>query len=566
MVEVYENIKKQFDVETHLKNSFYSLVETLSPDVAGVIVCDKTNNFDILLKESSSYSNEEEGITKECLNEASNSYFELVSEERNILLYRRDEDDKTKDYNPFFNNIYQEMCIPLINKKENIIGCLVLGYYTKEKAISIDSLLQYDVSQQLVSFNSFYETWYKKHKEKDEFMNTVLILMEIVRNKDPFMAYHPYSVAQWATAIAKELDLERETINKIYLACILHDIGKLYIPGDILNKATTFTSKDYEAVKKHPEYSYHIIKNLPKCEYDLKDIARIVLYHHERYDGKGYPYGLKGDNIPLESRIIAVADAVDAMMSERSYKKPRSIDYIIKELIKNKGKQFDPDITKIMIDMLLRTKEINEDILSLPVLWATLCITTYRDSITIDGTLLKTDNGHAFNFNHIKLSEKIEDDKVKRVNLYIKEKKNIHMFTGKIDNMDNNNIYLSDLNIEPTYDTFYVLWELIGKIVKDNHEIQINIYKISGNGLFFSVDDPDFDPNFLVNMDAFSLKILFDDDVEIITTAKTTYQFMMNNVHYYHAKYINISDPIKDKIYRELFRRQIEVKKLSKIS
>jgi len=131
-----------------------------------------------------------------------------------------------------------------------------------------------------------------------------------------------------ASKIAEKMGLSEEEINNTYWAGMAHDIGKLLVSIDILNKKTSLTDKEYELIKKHPIWGY---KALSKSD-SLKHIAKYVLYHHERWDGRGYPEGIKGDNIPLISRILAVADAWDAMTSKRAYRAPFSREEALKEI------------------------------------------------------------------------------------------------------------------------------------------------------------------------------------------------------------------------------------------
>jgi len=129
-----------------------------------------------------------------------------------------------------------------------------------------------------------------------------------------------------------------------------YDIGKIGIPEDILNKPGLLTEEEYRIVQRHPVISAEILERFEH----LRELAHIVRYHHERWDGKGYPEGLSGEEIPIESRILAVADAFDAMTSDRPYRKALKLEKAIEEIRKNKGKQFDPDIVEVFIDVILR--------------------------------------------------------------------------------------------------------------------------------------------------------------------------------------------------------------------
>jgi len=150
------------------------------------------------------------------------------------------------------------------------------------------------------------------------------------------------------SGIAMELcDVE---IFELEMSGLFHDIGKVYIKPEILSKSGALTPEEWNEVLRHPEIGYFFLSNYP----GLKGIAKYVLYHHERYDGTGYPAGLKGEEIPLLSRIIAVADSYDAMTNKRPYKATLDEEAAILELINNKERQFDPNIVDIFIKKVLK--------------------------------------------------------------------------------------------------------------------------------------------------------------------------------------------------------------------
>jgi polar amino acid transport system substrate-binding protein len=155
-------------------------------------------------------------------------------------------------------------------------------------------------------------------------------------------------VARYALKIAERLNLDPETTKKIYWAGYLHDIGKIFVPQDILNKPGRFTEEEYNLVKIHPVKSEELVLEIE----DLAEIARIIRHHHERWDGKGYPDGLSDDDIPLGSRILEIADAFEAMTSKRPYKRALTLKEAIEELKRCSGTQFDPKLVEIMVSVI----------------------------------------------------------------------------------------------------------------------------------------------------------------------------------------------------------------------
>jgi putative nucleotidyltransferase with HDIG domain len=175
---------------------------------------------------------------------------------------------------------------------------------------------------------------------------TVNALAITVENRDPYTAGHQQRVAQLACAIAKEIGLSQCQINSIHVAGTLHDIGKIYVPAEILSKPGRLTDVEFSLIKTHAQVGYEILRNI---EFE-SPIAHIVLQHHERINGTGYPLGLKGDDILLEAKILAVADVVEAIHSHRPYRPAVGIDKALHEIAKNKGIYYDP----IAVDACLK--------------------------------------------------------------------------------------------------------------------------------------------------------------------------------------------------------------------
>ncbi|PRX23143.1 putative nucleotidyltransferase with HDIG domain [Orenia metallireducens] len=174
-------------------------------------------------------------------------------------------------------------------------------------------------------------------KFKDRIVLITSIGLELY---DDYTRSHSENVAKLAKKIAIELGLSQQDLAKTYYAGLLHDIGKILIPNEILNKPDRLTDREYQIIKKHPVLGYRISNKYP----ELKEIARLILYHHERWNGKGYPQGLVGDEIPLISQVLAVADAWDAMTSKRPYHNPLSKELALKEIKDNRGSQFAPKV------------------------------------------------------------------------------------------------------------------------------------------------------------------------------------------------------------------------------
>jgi len=174
-------------------------------------------------------------------------------------------------------------------------------------------------------------------------------LVMAVDAKDRYTRDHCDLVAEYAVKLATRMSLSDEAKRALRIAGLLHDIGKLVVPDEILKKPAPLTQDEYETMQRHVKISEVLIREVPQ----LKDVLQAVSCHHERYDGTGYPRGLKGDRIPLLGRIIALADAHSAMSLDRPYRKAMSHDRVLAELVAGAGIQFDPEITKMFVELLL---------------------------------------------------------------------------------------------------------------------------------------------------------------------------------------------------------------------
>ncbi len=195
----------------------------------------------------------------------------------------------------------------------------------------------------------------KNTELRTAYIQTIRALAEAIDAKDAYTRGHSERVAVYASRLGNQMGLRKEMIERIYFAGLLHDVGKIGIPDAIITKPDRLTVEEYEEIKRHPEIGAKILEPV---EF-LHSIVPCVRHHHEWYDGcqSGYPERLAGDQIPLPSRVILVADTVEAMTSDRPYRKALSIDVVVAELHKYSGTQFDP----IVVDAFLRLLEDEGD-------------------------------------------------------------------------------------------------------------------------------------------------------------------------------------------------------------
>ena len=180
-------------------------------------------------------------------------------------------------------------------------------------------------------YSSLEETFQKE---------TIHSMIKLLEHHDPYTRGHSENVARLASEFAEFIGLGPEKVKSLYWAGIIHDLGKVLIPHNILNKPDKLTLEEYEFIKKHPVLAYDVFKK----NQTMKEISIYIRHHHERYDGKGYPDGLSGTGIPFESRILTIADSWDAMTRDRVYREALSYEKALEEMEKNRGLQFDPEL------------------------------------------------------------------------------------------------------------------------------------------------------------------------------------------------------------------------------
>jgi HD-GYP domain-containing protein (c-di-GMP phosphodiesterase class II) len=207
------------------------------------------------------------------------------------------------------------------------------------------NVLGEEVGQARIREIEFYKE--ARKKEASLFEQTTEALANAIDAKDRYTHGHSTRVAMYSRQIAKEAGLSDEECSEVYFAALLHDVGKIGIRDEVINKTGRLTEEEFEHIKTHTVLGNQILSSIRQSPY-LSDGAHC---HHERYDGKGYPEGLAGEDIPVYARIIAVADAFDAMTSTRSYRDALPMTKVREEIVNGMGKQFDPEFAKIMLHL-----------------------------------------------------------------------------------------------------------------------------------------------------------------------------------------------------------------------
>ena len=271
-------------------------------------------------------------IKNECRND--DLIARIGGDEFAVVFLKTDASEATQIINSIQNRASNQ-------KVANVALSISFGYDTKDKE-----------EQTLFEVLANAENHMYRHKISERSSmrsNTIDIIINTLFEKSNRESLHSKRVSQICQAIAANMDFEKDDIRQITMAGLVHDIGKIGVDEKILNKAGKLDNSEWEEIKKHPETGWRILS----ATNEFSDLAQFILEHHEKWDGKGYPNGLKGQEIAVEARIIAIADAYDAMTHDRSYRKGFSKDEAAVEIQRCSGTQFDPEIVDVFVNKVL---------------------------------------------------------------------------------------------------------------------------------------------------------------------------------------------------------------------
>ena len=275
---------------------------------------------------------------------------------------RRKKVKENSRYKKFFTELVQqlssvkaEVALPIFFRDE-LLGILILGEKLSKRKflpeeLTFLSILSSDVAMAIRNASLFENLRLQLEKNQKLFLQTISALAEAIEAKDKYTIGHTERVVDLSLKIAHQLRKMKKIKNwdkferDLKIAALLHDIGKIGVPEAILNKSASLTEEEWEVVKKHPLIGVEILSPIE----ELKEVISAIKYHHERYDGRGYPEGIKGKKIPLIAAIIAVADAYDAMTSDRPYRKALPPHQAKQEIKRNKGLQFHPQVVEAFL-------------------------------------------------------------------------------------------------------------------------------------------------------------------------------------------------------------------------
>ena len=494
----------------------------------------------------------------------------LIGKNKNSSMYEYINDlDGSENLNQEESRSYIFAFTPFSETKENEYF-LFLVMHLKSEAENIYNLFK----EKEYILKNVFENIYRDLFANDDLFQILDIFTEMMEKRDSYMPYHMTNVSDIARRIGIKIGLDTNDLELVSIASSVHDVGKVFISDTIINKAGALTNEEYDAVRKHTEYSAELVSVAFSNIYKYKQIPDIISKHHENYDGSGYPYKLKGESIPLLSRIIRIADSVDAMASSRSYKNKSSLNEIIKDLEKFKGTYYDPGIIPYAIEAINeieKTKFNLERDQEVIFTNAAISIKDY-DNNRIDsysGTFqFKNDKGRfktrLFSNNH----ETIIRSNNHKVSIIFMRNGELIEFNSKVSGFSKGELFLKDIIVRPIDKLFSMSWNSQCTIRKNKAQDYIfRIIELGASGIVLEANDKKVFDSYLVSLDEV-LEIKINEIVDTLhldlkVNVKVQNVYFINNKMQIMCSYLDLKPQDTDMILKVLFRKQSELRRIS---
>lgn len=336
------------DINTILSNIAEHAVNSVGVSYTRVLILEENGGYRCLAAQTQQGNDTQLPVGAMEPLVAEHYYHWIMQGKKAAVVDRRDADLHDEEREALFLSGAKYLCLsPLIGADEPV-GLLVFGETRENHREPFDASkirLVNVISDQAAS--AIQRTMLHEQLE-ESFLQTVISLANAMDARDTYTGDHSQRMATLAVSVCREMDLSQEQIQAMRWAAILHDIGKIGVPDEILRKPGPLTQEEWETMERHPEIGARIVAPVKK----LTPVSPIIRAHHERFDGTGYPRGLKGDNIPVESRILSVVDAYIAIRDERVYSESHTHEEAIAEIRRNSGTQFDPEVVEVFCNVL----------------------------------------------------------------------------------------------------------------------------------------------------------------------------------------------------------------------
>lgn len=319
-------------------------------------------------------------------------------------------------------------------------------------------------------------------------VEALLWLHELSKTKLEEMAFHSQNVAYWSVEIARRMGYPGDKIEPLYLAAMFHDIGNVWLDREIFQSPRPLTPSERSMVQKHPEYGFEITGNLLADFDDLKEVPQWIRFHHEKYDGTGYPLGLAGEKIPVESRIIKVADSLDAMVSKRPYRESFKPEEVVDELEACKGKDFDPQIAEVAKAVFLDRLRTASDTIEEPMVPAFLLFDKGETRKLYEGTIMRVKDDQVFRAERAVHEFDKERNPIDAF-ILVERAYTLYEYEVRLVPVGVTMASIAKLRLREDNRYFSVSWNFPGKLLVGNSVFDVGITRLSASAAEFSPKD-----------------------------------------------------------------------------
>lgn len=460
----------------------------------------------------------------------------------------RDEDQRFKEA--------FELMIAIMD--DGLIGLIYVAVKEKNQRLLMHSI---NHMQQALLIESSIRYMYEKISSYDRLLLNIHAFIDLLSQKDQVMPFHTTNVANLALDLAYQLKLDETKRFQLYIAALLHDIGKMHIPDRLLTSEKKYSHEEYLLIKRHANKSAEMAKVMVSGISKLKNVSEIIKYHHEKYDGSGYE-GLKGETIPFLSRILTICDATDAMLSYRGYKRSKSKQSTIKELESCSGNHFDPTLVKAMISVLRKNqKEFGIHKVS-GVNYLHHVSLSYVENdcyqSCLGSILLDNDQGHMILKNKQNLSH------LEQAKLCFYHLDNIYEYHVHIDHQIDNKLLLTDFTYAPLENSYSIPWKIDTSIyVSDYLKYDAKVIKVGASTLIFEMESNK--AKALLNAKRtfvnIPLRLEVGKHVEFVDIeSEMMNHFIFKNKVVFTSKHVDVLYGKKDRLLRSIFKKQMREK------
>lgn len=515
--------------------------------------------------------------------------FELLKKMKKTLILD-EESERNEAYEKNGSNKC-EVYIPLykeLDNKDYYYGLILLTLDSNDQK-KLKILSDRSFQELIIKINSKLSKKDDIARRKESMYQITYLLCEIIDGKEPYLISRLFNVAYWGIKIAQHMGVSQEDVEKLQIAVLMHDLGKIYIDEGILKKRGKLTDEEYEIIKKRVVYSHEIAQKLNQL-YVIGDLPDIILNCQERIDGKGYPNGKYGDEIPFLSKILGTAKAISSMLTNTSYRRAKTIPEVISELKYNANKQFDAQVVKAAVELLLDEGKEYHDCFSNIGTYATLSIKLKQkdddldipddiletlllesmdeenaagetpkisESINIWGNVRKIDNSYVFTpttrLNNLKAAD------IRSCKLYISVDQRIYRYVPEIEEFSADRIVFSSLKIADEAKAFAIRWLLDGYFVSATRNAY-NIFVTMVGGDF--VDFYIFSDELKEPVTQGVIRIDFEDGRKATLPGMIVFSEKIGDKTHFRLKFTGLKASEKKVIFSEIFKKQVNNKSL----